>query len=453
MDHSYCALMPVLVLLAGGLTQWYLRLRRVSSSRQNVDQVPKVVESNGGTLLGDGPDGPVFLSDEEVNAHVLVLGATGSGKTTTLLRFMESAVQRDIALIIVDGKADPGLAGQVADLSATYGRRFRHFDMTRPLQSTPYNPLGRGSILELRDRLMESSDWSEPHYKFASALYLAEGIALVRSAGEGRDLPSLVRALEPHHLALLARHLDKEERLAVNDMIDRCGREATGLLNRLAVYAPRETEMLLQDGPGAIDLMEVWEKGGVALFSLDSLSYPEQARLVGRLFVLDLKAAAARMLGNGRPIFVVLDEFGVLAGSQVADLLNKSRAAGMHLILAAQELADLRVGGGQALMEQVVGNTNVKIIHRQDVPASAELLARCIGEREGFRLSWRLGGSGAWSPGTITPGRSFWVEPDEIKRLVRGEAVVMIKHPAFQVKRTRIKKTGGGGGHAAGVAV
>lgn len=412
---------------------------------------PPEADSGAGTLLGNGPDGPVLLSDEEVNAHVLVLGATGSGKTTTLLRFMESAAARGIALIVVDGKADPGLAGRVRALAGACGRRFRHFDMTRPDESAPYNPLRRGSTLELRDRLMACSDWSEPHYKFAAARYLAEGIALVRAAGQGRDLPSLARALEPHNLALLARSLPKEERLAVNDLIDRCGREAGGLLNRLAVYAPRETAAMLREDREAIDLGEVWERGEVALFSLDSLSYPEQARLVGRLFVLDLKAAAARMLADGRPVFVVLDEFGVLAGAQVADLLNKSRAAGMHLILAVQELADLRVGGGQSLMEQVLGNTNVKIIHRQDVPASAELLARCIGQRDGFRLHWRTGADGAWRPGTLCPERSFWVDPDEIKRLVRGEAVVMVKHPAFQVKRTRIN--GGGGRRAACVVV
>ncbi|MDA8336976.1 MAG: DUF853 family protein [Peptococcaceae bacterium] len=406
--------------------------------------------AEAGTLLGGGPDGPVFLTDEEVNAHVLVLGATGSGKTTTLLRFMESAVARGIALIVVDGKADPGLAARVKGYAAACGRTCRHFDMARPEGSAPYNPVKGGSALELRDRLMACSEWSEPHYKFAAARYLAEGIALVRAAGQGQDIPSLVRALEPHNLALLARSLPREERLAVNDLVDGCGKDAGGLLNRLAAYTPRETAALLRDDPGAIDLGEVWAEGGVALFSLDSLGYPEQARMVGRLFVLDLKAAAARMLAHGRPVFVVLDEFGVLAGAQVADLLNKSRASGMHLILAVQELADLRAGGGQTLMEQVLGNTNVKIIHRQDVPASAELLAKCIGERDDFRVQWQAR-AGGWSPGTVTPARSFWVAPDEIKRLTRGEAVVMVKHPAFSVKRTRI--TRGGGGDAAGVAV
>jgi len=386
MDYLLAEVM--LVLLVGALAGLLCRPRRVRvrgtppGGPAVPGTPPEVGISGEGTLLGDGPDGPVLLSDEEVNAHVLVLGATGSGKTTTLLRFMESAVQRGIALIVVDGKADPGLAGRIGALAAGCGRRFRHFDMTRPDESTPYNPVRRGSTLELRDRLMECSDWSEPHYKFAAARYLAEGIALVRAAGQGSDLPSLAGALEPHNLALLARSLAKEERLRVNDLIDRCGKGAAGLLNRLAVYAPAGTAGLLREDREAIDLGEVWERGEVALFSLDSLSYPEQARLVGRLFVLDLKAAAARMLADGRPVFVVLDEFGVLAGPQVADLLNKSRAAGMHLILAAQELADLRVGGGQALMEQVLGNTNVKIIHRQDVPASAELLARCIGGRE-----------------------------------------------------------------------
>jgi len=446
MDYLLAEL--ILVLLLGVLSGLLWRPVKPSQAPAGHDR-PGTQVSGAGTFLGEGPDGPAYLSDEEVNAHVLVLGATGSGKTTTLLRFVESAVARGIALIVVDGKADPGLAGHVQALAAARGRRWRHFDMTRPRESASYNPVKTGSDLELRDRLMECSDWSEPHYKFAAARYLAEGIALVRTAGEGSDLPSLVRALEPHHLALLSRSLGKEERLAVNDLIDRCGKEAGGLLNRLAAYTPREMAVLLRDDQEAIDLGEVWTRGEVAVFSLDSLGCPEQARLVGRLFVLDLKAAAARMLAAARPVFVIMDEFGVLAGTQVADLLNKSRASGMHLILAVQELADLRAGGGQNLMEQVLGNTNVKIIHRQDVPASAELLARIIGGREDFRLQWREQ-AGTWHPG-ITPTRSFWVEPDEIKRLAQGEAVVMAKHPTFAVRKVWI--AGGGYGHAADVAV
>lgn len=97
------------------------------------------------------------------------------------------------------------------------------------------------------------------------------------------------------------------------------------------------------------------------LFSLDALRFSEYSKLLGKLIVIDLKTTAARMFGNSRKVFVTFDEFGVFAGPQVTDFINKSRAAGFHVILSTQEVADLRVEGKAELMDQTLGNTNVKI--------------------------------------------------------------------------------------------
>ncbi|MDI6688443.1 MAG: TraM recognition domain-containing protein, partial [Desulfobacterales bacterium] len=174
-------------------------------------------------------------------------------------------------------------------------------------------------------------------------------------------------------------------------------------------------------------------------FSLDSLRFPEYSRLLGRLIVIDLKTTAARMFGRGKKVFSIFDEFGVFAGSQVTDYINKSRGAGFHVILSTQELADLRTGGEEELMEQVLGNTNIKIIHRQDVPASAELLSSLIGTREDMSITRQIDQAGMTGMGTISEQRSFIVHPDEIKRLGVGEVFMLKKFPEFKIGKVIVR--------------
>ena len=59
-------------------------------------------------------------------------------------------------------------------------------------------------------------------------------------------------------------------------------------------------------------------------------------------------------------------------------LLARGREAGVAVLLATQELADLdRAAPG--FRDQVLGIISVKLAHRQDVPASARMIAEMIG--------------------------------------------------------------------------
>lgn len=107
--------------------------------------------------------------------------------------------------------------------------------------------------------------------------------------------------------------------------------------------------------------------------------------------------------------------------------------------MSTQELADLRIDGKTELMEQVLGNTNVKIIHRQDVPSSTELLSSLIGTKDDMMVTYQVDNFGTTGMGTIKEEKSFIVHPDEIKRLGVGEAFVVRKFPEFSIKRVRIR--------------
>lgn len=314
--------------------------------------------------------------------------------------------------------------------------------------SMHYNPLRVGNFTELKDKLISLSEWTEPHYKFLSERYLQSAIKILQKTSEKVDLVNISKRLNYNALLEEAKKLvregkmDKEEYEAFYDMIDGAKKDIIGLVNRLAVFSESEIGELLSDteDENTIDLIKCIQEDAAVFFSLDALRFSEYSRLLGRLIVIDLKTTAARMFESNKKVFTIFDEFGVFAGPQVTDFINKSRAAGFHVILSTQELADLRIEGKIELMEQILGNTNIKIIHRQDVPVSAELLSSLIGTRDDITITMQVNEISPTGMGTVKEEKSFIVHPDEIKRLKRGEAFVVRKFPEFFVKKVWVRK-------------
>jgi hypothetical protein len=128
-------------------------------------------------------------------------------------------------------------------------------------------------------------------------------------------------------------------------------------------------------------------------------------------------------------------------------LVTRAREAGISVLVATQELADLdRAAWG--LRDQVTGNTGIKIAHRQDVPESAEAVSRMAGtvktwERSyheqpaGLVLGWGLGlrkQRGATARLIERPA----VDPELVRSLPTGGAVVNIKTPEASARVVRV---------------
>jgi len=168
----------------------------------------RAAETAKGSLIGtDRHARSVELSDKAANQHTLVLGTTGSGKTVTVCNIVESAINRALPLIYIDGKGDYDLAFRIARYGQERGRPVSVFAMKG--ESIAYNPLATGGFTSKKDRIIELREWSEEHYKKLAEGYLQTVFKVMERCGLPCDLYSLSQNLDLKRLKALVRDHEK----------------------------------------------------------------------------------------------------------------------------------------------------------------------------------------------------------------------------------------------------
>jgi hypothetical protein len=406
-------------------------------------------EAAGSVALGVDRSGqPVLLSDQQLSAHGLVLGASGAGKSTTLLTILGDHVRRGRAVIALDMKGSPAFAGELELAARVAGRSFRCWTLDGP---DCWNPLAHGNPTELKDRLISTERFTEPHYQRAAERYVQTAIQVLAEAGAGRPvtLDQVVSVMEPRRLSAMLRGVGGPLSDRVDDYLSGLSSDqlsaVRGLGTRLAIISESHTGRFLSDAGGqGIDLRRALAGGEVVLFSLNSSTYGKLSAQVGALVVQDLIAAAGHRLSlpERAPALIAIDEFSALDSDNVVSLLARGRESGVPVLLATQEFADLE-RAGRGVRDQVSGVTALKIAHRQDVPASARMIAEMVGTERVWEQTHQTGSHLLFGPhdtgrGTRREVERFIIDPNEIKTLPVGEAVVITKLPRAQARTVRI---------------
>ena len=418
-------------------------------TRQKKD-ISKTEHPEDGTLIAPGE----VITNREANAHILVAGATGAGKTTTLGNFVEYCCQSLLSCCIIDGKGDAGLLSLCRRLAGKFGRPFYMFSLTYPEDSCHYNPLRHGGATELKDKIIGTSDWTEPHYKLSAERYLQNAFHILLNTGSSIDLINASKNLREDKLISLARGGNEEAvraALAIESLTEEEIEAYQGIFSRLMIFAEADKELrnLLTDTGDSrtLDIRDAMDEGAIILFSLSSSKYSQYAPMIARLVIQDIKTVVAererRRLGeedNTGKVYAIFDEFSDYANSEFYNILRQARSASFHVILALQEIATLPPQDAK----QVLANTNTKIIHSQRNPDSAELFATTIGTKlttvwtEQVNADSETGKRELTGGGTVKKDRSFIVHPDKIKQLDTGEAYLLRSNP-HRVSKVNIR--------------
>jgi hypothetical protein len=420
--------------------------------------------SGSATVVGhDGAGRPVTLSDEQLAAHALVVGAAGAGKSTTMLTILSDHIGRGRPVVALDMKGSPAFARQLGRAAELAGRKLRVWTPDGP---SHWNPLAHGNATALKDMLISTERFSEPHYQRAAERYLQAALTVLHAAHPGRPahLEEVVAVMEPQRLAGRLRDVPPQLAARVADYLGGLTRDqesaVRGLGTRLALLSESTAGRYLAPGDGpTVDLAAALDEGDVVLLSLNSSVYGKLAAQLGALAIQDLTSAAGHRLRESvptdtvptdtvptdlrrRPVpaTVAIDEFSALGADNLLALLARGREAGVPVLLATQELTDLE-RAGRGFRDQVMGIVGVTLAHRQDVHSSATMISQLAGTEWRWQETETVRGLFArpgLSRGTRRMEEQPVVHPNEIKTLEVGEMIMIAKLPSMRIDRVTV---------------
>ncbi len=444
---------PLVFAGISGMTEWIpnathefelkaIRRGKASLSNQSEFKWKKYIthprkQPQEGTLLGFSvKQEAVVIPDDAINQMLLVLGTTGGGKTVTLRRFYQRAVQQAYPLIIIDGKPTEENVAWLQKKAQDHGRTFYGFNCA---DKHHYDPLAHGGYTELKDKLISLKDqWENDYYRSIAEDYLQTTFEVLLHLNKPFDLKTVVNCLDFRELALKARSIDDEKlKTRVLRLQQYDAKDITGLQAHLNLLIHSELGAFFERTEHTFNLEEIIQTNSVVYFALPALRFPSFAKVLGKLIINDIKAVIDRLETKQR-IFTVFDEFSVFAGEQVLNLVNMGRGKGIHAIFGTQGLADLkRVDDNFG--NQLLNCVNTLICHRLNDHESAESVASWIGTQDGFVVTAQISEDKSTGMGTAKRNKSFIIHPDSIKQeLQSGEAFYISKVNQFQHKKVKI---------------
>jgi len=404
---------------------------------------------------------PVYLANEQRLMHTEVVGSTGTGKTdSVLLSLLAHDIANGKGAVVIDGKGDRELYERIRYIVNKKGRAadFFNFSLAHTGKSNTYNPLLHGNATELKDKIVGSMTWTEDFYRrMAEEASLALLNVLKAPKDRAREnKPILFSDLHSYltnydalsHLANQTENPVWKEDLG--KMVKRFKdnpKFLSGLMADLYLTARSEFSKLVDVERPDIDLLRVYEKNQIVYFQLNLQGYGDTAKRMGRIILQDIRAVSSHIQANiadGKrhffPVFV--DDASSFLDLNFIDFLNKARAAGFAITLLHQSLGDLVIRRDFSFQQQVIENTNIKIILRQDDPQSVEKLSKiggtCTTMIPTYQTEEKLIGKGFTGVGSIREGQAFRIDPDLIRALRRGEAILIWKSPSFQTDYVKL---------------
>lgn len=370
----------------------------------------------------------VYLSEEDLTNHTLVIGTTGSGKTITLEALATIMVEAGWSVIAVDLKEDTspdGFRNYLKYLSTTNNAQYQQVSLSADTPTHWFDTLNGMTPDSANNAILSPLKFDDGYYQALNKEILGQLITLCYDAydlyPEGSFRPDRdegTNASGEPRIRKLPTYA-KPDMYQIGKMLKSPSLSADTKIMRADVIAARPerknsfdsiknlstpAEVQIAQGLGS-RIVGVYEtdaarsiilpsttnghvlpaldlsKPGITYLGLDSLRNAELARVVSTNVLLNLANMCSKRLQLGAKdhIAVIIDEASHLENEYLLSLLKKARGANITVVVATQSPADWNEGL-EKTWESITGNINSAIIMRQNTLNAQELCADFLGK-------------------------------------------------------------------------
>jgi hypothetical protein len=261
---------------------------------------------------------PFKVPVTEFRGHAIVVGQSGAGKTQTILRLISEVTRTsDWQVVVVDAKADKGLANEVRAIAKKFGKTCGVF----PDQA--YD-IFQGEPVDVATRVLELANAPAEDRPMAHAI-LTKAVA-------GGAAKAETSQLLLNNLSGLAVPPGRHEQLKVR------------LWEELTAFFGGEVGHLLS-GETNIATHDLF------YFGIDALRFPFTASGLAGTILRDIADYVVRRPSRKatRTLLLVFDEFSATPVEVATDLVERIRSFNVQVVLGVQSFAGLGPHGDRLL--------------------------------------------------------------------------------------------------------
>jgi len=362
-------------------------------------------------MLGYQNEKDLHLNTSELNGHTCVVGTTRVGKTRFFEIATTAAIKRGESVIIVDPKGDNELVNRIYSESKKAGRKtdFRFFSLIHPELSHSMNPIG--TYLKPTDiasrivSIMPQDGSNKPFIDFCLGV-LVDVINAMELASIPINLKNInrytltemnlllkklnykydydfnqvlnKRANEPNYTPPLIKDNNITETNQIIDKVQLLNKRIThpgdhfskmigSLTPIMSVLNDGEIGDLLSSDKSDMNWQDILENKRIVYFYLGAMVDPKLSSYISRFLIQDLLFYIGMCYSSNQknvPCNLFIDEVYNVVYDGIVNILNKAGGAGLRCTIAMQTTSDIESVLEAAQAQQILGNTNTKIIMR-----------------------------------------------------------------------------------------